>query len=71
MPLLVNISMKQVWIMCIFMLNGTETGCVYVSTCKHQPVHGWLDSKIHSEVKIFVSVVKLHAEKQTEFQVGI
>lgn len=55
--------------MYIFMLNGTETGCVYMSTCKHQPVHGWLDPKIHS--KEFVSVVKLHAEKPTEFQVGI
>lgn len=31
------------------MLNGTETGCVYVSPREHQPVH---DSKIHSKVKI-------------------
>lgn len=33
----------------IFMLNGTETGCVYVSPRKHQPVH---DSKIHLKAEI-------------------
>lgn len=55
--------------MSIFLLNGMETGCVYVLPCKHQTPR---DSRFIQKFRfLFVSVVKLHAEKQTEIQVGI
>lgn len=55
------------------MLNGSETGCVCVSACKHQHVHmdGLIQRFILKLRLVFGLVVTLHAQKYTEFQEGI
>jgi len=59
--------------MYIFMLNGTETGCVFVSACKHQHVYkdGLIQRFVLELRFLFGLVVTLRAQKYTEFQVEI
>lgn len=68
-----NTYHDKVWLMYIFMLNGSETGCVCVPACKHQHVYmGGLIQRFILKLRlVFSLVVTLHVQKYAEFQEGI